>query len=218
MRRLILAAALAVAPSIAHAQIGYLEGSIGIAMIPDVETEDYAVDTDVGFFEGRGELNYETEFSGGVEAGLTTGAFRFGAFWEMMSAQLDTGRIVGTLDGSPINLEGTDDEIADYLGLSFDENVHIFGVNGYYNFGPPAATVQPFVGVGIGGATFQDADTELAVNATLGARFALGERAYLGARYRFTWINGPEDDLGIAYKSIHVHTLSLILGFYFGGS
>ena len=216
MRKLLLATLLAAIPSIASAQIGYLEGSMGIAMIPDVETEDHQFDTIYGFFEGRGELNYETEFSGGLEAGLSTGNFRFGAFWEMMSAQLDTGRVVGTLDGLPINIEGTDDEIVNYLGLSFDENVHVFGVNGYYNFGMPGANWQPFVGMGIGGATFQDADTELAVNASLGARFALGTNAYVGGRYRFTWINGPEDDLAISYKSIQVHTVSLILGFYFG--
>src|SRR5688572_25482837 len=109
-----------------------------------------------------------------------------------MSAQLDTGRVVGTLDGSPVLEEGTDDQIADFLGLSFDENVHIFSANAYYNIGAPDASFRPFIGVGIGGASFQDADMELAANASIGARMALGPRAYLGGRYRFTWIRGPE--------------------------
>ena len=145
------------------------------------------------------------------------GQFRFGASWDFSSAQLDTARVEGTLDGVPFFIEGTDDEIADYLGLSFDENVHIFAANAYYNVGAPDALVRPYIGVGLGAATFQDADTELAVNLTAGARFALGPSSYIGTRYRFTWIQGPEDDLGISYESITMHTFSLLLGFYFGG-
>jgi len=217
MRALLLAAVLAAFPTIASAQTGYLEGSIGLALIPDVETDDYSIDTVEGLFQGHGELNYETEFTGGVEAGLAFGQFRVGIGWDVVSAQLDTGRIVGTLDGSPFLVEGTDDEIADFLGLSFDENVHIFSLNGYYNFGVPEASFRPFIGIGVGGASFQDADTELAMSATLGARFAITENIYTGARYRFTWVQGPEDDLGISYNSITLHTVSLILGFYFGG-
>lgn len=217
MRHLLLAAALAAVPTVASAQIGYLEGSIGIAMLPEVETDEYSIDTVQGLFEGRGELDFENEFVGGVEAGIAAGQFRFGIGWDFMSAQLDTGRIVGTLDGAPFLSEGTDDEIAEFLGLSFDENVHIFSANAYYNIGAPDASFRPFIGIGVGGASFQDADMELAASASLGARFALGERGYVGGRYRFTWIQGPEDDLGINYKSIHVHTFSLILGFYFGG-
>ena len=216
MRRVLLAAVLAVVPSVASAQ-GFLEGAIGLTLIPDIETEDYSIDTIYGPFEGRGELNFEQEFSGGAEAGFAMGQFRFGASWDFASAQLDTARVQGTLDGVPFFIEGTDDEIADTLGISFDENVHIFAANAYYNIGAPEASVRPYIGIGLGAAKFENADTELAVNLTAGARFALGPSAYLGGRYRFTWIQGPEDDLGISYEGITMHTFSLLLGFYFGG-
>ena len=45
MRKLLLAAILVGTPSVAVAQVGYIEGSIGLALISDVETDDYLLDT-----------------------------------------------------------------------------------------------------------------------------------------------------------------------------
>ena len=55
MRKLLLAALLAAIPSIASAQVGYVEGSIGFVLVPDVETDDYSIFTPQGeLFEGNG--------------------------------------------------------------------------------------------------------------------------------------------------------------------
>jgi hypothetical protein len=222
MMRLSLAAALlAAVPAIVHAQAipgGYIEGAIGISLISDVETEDYLIDVPgYGTFFGRAEANYETEFTGGAEIGLTTGRWRFGASWDFTSAQLDTARVIGELDGSPISQEITDDALAEDFGISLDNNAHLFAGNAYYNFGPADASFRPYIGVGLGAAVFEKASTEFAVTATLGARFALGPRTYVGTRYRLTHIGGPTDDFGAEYEPITLHTFSLLLGLYFGG-
>jgi hypothetical protein len=222
MTRLFLAAALlAAAPTCLHAQTmptGYVEGAIGISLISDVETEDYIVDVPgFGTFAGRAEADYNTEFTGGAEIGLTTGRWRFGASWDFTSAQLDVARVRGTLDGFPFNEEITDDQLAEDFGLSLDNNAHVFAGNVYFNFGPPDAGFRPYIGAGLGAAAFEKASTEFAVTATLGARFTLGPRSYVGARYRLTHAGGPEDDAGVEYEPITMHTFSLLLGFYIGG-
>ena len=100
MTRLFLAAALmAAVPTFVHAQtapMGYVEGAIGISLIDDVETKDYIVDVPgFGTFAGHAEADYNTEFTGGAEIGLTTGRWRFGASWDFTSAQLDKARVRG---------------------------------------------------------------------------------------------------------------------------
>ena len=222
MTRLFLAAALmAAVPTFVHAQtapIGYVEGAIGISIISDVETKDYIVDVPgFGTFAGHAEADYNTEFTGGAEIGLTTGRWRFGASWDFTSAQLDKARVRGELDGFPFNEEITDDQLAEDFGISLDNNTHVFAGNTYFNFGPPDAGFRPYIGAGLGAAMFEKASTEFAVTATLGARFTLGPRSYVGARYRLTHIGGPENDAGVEFDPITYHTFSLLLGLYFGG-
>jgi len=214
MRRLLLAAVLAIFPSVASAQF-YVEGAAGIAEVPEIGTESYSIDIpSVGLLDASSKLNYAQTFSGGAEAGIRLLGWRLGASWETASTHLDTGTIAGTLNGAPYVLTGTGDEIADALGLSFSKSFHIVSANLYYNL--PVPVVQPFIGVGVGEAFIENASTELALSASAGARVALGSRAYLGARYRFTYIQGPQDDIGINYNPIMFHSVALILGFNLG--
>lgn len=222
MTRLSLAAALLAAiPTFVHAQTaptGYVEGAIGISVIQDVHTEDYLIDVPgFGTFAGHGEAHYNTEFTGGAEIGITTGRWRFGASWDFTSAQLDTARVRGELDGVPFNEEITDDALAEDFGISLDNNANVLAGNVYYNFGAPDASFRPYIGAGLGAAVFEKASTEFAVTATLGARFALGPRSYVGGRYRLTHIAGPDDNAGVKFEPITMHTFSLLLGLYFGG-
>jgi hypothetical protein len=221
MTRLVLAAALAAFPSLVHAQTtptGYVEGAIGISLISDVESENYIIDVPgFGTFAGRAEADYNTEFTGGAEIGIATGRWRFGASWDFTSAQLDEARVRGTLDGTPFNEAITDDQLADDFGISLDNNAHVFAGNAYFNFGPPDASFRPYMGAGLGAAVFEKASTEFAVTATLGARFTLGPRSYVGARYRLTHTGGPDADTGVELDPITFHTFSLLLGLYFGG-
>jgi opacity protein-like surface antigen len=214
MRKLLLAAVLAFIPSVASAQF-YVEGTAGVTEVPDIGTKDYSINIpSVGLLEASSKLKYAQTFTGGGEAGIRFLGWRLGASGELASTHLDKGTISGTLNGSPYFLEGTGDEIANALGLSFNNNIQIVSANLYYNL--PVPVVQPFVGVGVGSAFIENASTEIALSASAGARVALGSRAYVGARYRFTYIQGPQDDIGITYKPIMFHSVSLILGLNLG--
>lgn len=81
---------------------------------------------------------------------------------------------------------------------------------------------QPYIGLGVGAATFDNLDSQFAFLVTLGANVPLGPSAYIGGRYRAAFISGPSRstdngiDYGIEFDSITTHTFSLILGFQFG--
>ena len=214
MRTLLLATVLALIPSLASAQF-YAEGSAGIAAVPDIGTKDYTINIpSVGLLDANSKLNYAQTFAGGAEAGVHLLGWRLGAGWDAASTHLDSGTITGTLNGNPYTFQGTGDEIADALGLSFNKKFQIVSANLYYNF--PVPIVQPFIGVGAGEAFIENASTDIALSAAAGARVPIGSRAYVGARYRFTYIQGPQDDIGITYNPIMFHSVSLILGITLG--
>jgi hypothetical protein len=215
MQKLLLGALMVVIPSVASAQVGYVEGAIGLALIPDVETDDYSFTLPGGgLFQGNAEASYKAEFSVGAEAGLTAGSWRFGASWDFISAQLDAARLEGTLDGASFSEEVADDELEDF-GLSGESNINIFAANAYYNLGGLTG-VQPYVGLGAGIATFESGSTEFAALLTLGALVPLGRATYLSGRYRFAYLTEPDTDNEINFRGLTLHTFSLILGFYFG--
>jgi hypothetical protein len=132
----------------------------------------------------------------------------------MANTQLDSGTITGTLDGNPYTYTGTGDEIANATGLTFNHDIQIVSANLYLNL--PLPVVQPFVGVSAGSAFIDNASTELALSASAGARVSIGPRAYVGGRYRFTYIAGPQNEYGINYDPIMFHSVSLILGLNLG--
>jgi opacity protein-like surface antigen len=220
MKKLLLAALIAVLPSIvpsvASAQ-GYVEGSIGFSLVPDVETDEYTFATPNGLFSGNGEIEFGAQLGFGIEGGFQTGRWRFGASADFISAELDTARLEGTLDGVPFSIEATDDELEDY-GISGNGDISIFAGNAYYYFGDPNGGIQPYIGAGLGVATFDDLSSEFTFLATLGANVPIGQSAYLGGRYRLALITGPEgDNSGIQFNGITVHTFSFVIGFRFGG-
>jgi len=102
MKKLLLAAVFALIPSLASAQ-AYVEGSLGFVLFPDVETDEYTIDTGFGIFEGNAEAEYNAQLGFGIEGGFQTGRWRFGASADFISAELDTARVEGVLDGVPIS-------------------------------------------------------------------------------------------------------------------
>jgi hypothetical protein len=94
--------------------------------------------------------------------------------------------------------------------------LQLFQAHVFYNL-PLLGAIRPYVGLGAGMAAIEHADSELAVSATLGARFALGEAAYVGAKYRFTYVAGPTADSGLRFQNFGMHTVSVLIGFYIGG-
>ena len=237
MRKLLLAAVIAAIPSIAFPSIasaqGYIEGAVGFGLFPDIETNGYSRDiTPVvtpfsGFFEGNAEVQINSSWAFGAEAGWRAGAWRFGASWDFIDAETDVARLEGTLNGVPFSFEADDQELQDF-GLDANYDVNIFAANGYYTFNRASVlgafnmNFEPYIGLGLGAATFSNLDTQFAFLVTLGANVPLGPSAYIGGRYRATFISGPSRSIdngpgnGIGFDSIITHTFSLILGYHFG--
>ena len=221
MRKLLLAALLAVFPSIAHAQTGYVEGAIGFVLFPDIETKDYSFITPQGeLFQGNAESSIDSSWAFGAEVGFQTGPWRFGASWDFIDAETDTARLEGTLDGVPFSFEASDQDLEDF-GIDANNDVNIFAANAYYVFNPYSIGVigmgvQPYVGLGVGAATFENMDSTFAFLVTLGANVPLGPNAYLGGRYRLGLISGPEADNGIEFDGFTTHIFSIVLGWRFG--
>ena len=70
MRRFLLAAVLAIMPSVASAQL-YVEGALGITQVPELETKNYSVDIpNVGLLDAGSQLDYAQTYSAGAEAGV----------------------------------------------------------------------------------------------------------------------------------------------------
>jgi opacity protein-like surface antigen len=219
MRRLLFAAMLAAVPSVAWAQdvgVAYVEGSVGLLLIPNVETEPFTIDTGFGIFEGDVELDYGEDFTFGFEGGYSTGVWRFALSYDYSNAELDSATVSGTLDGDPFEENVTHNDLNDF-GISADNTLQLFQAHAFYNLPLLGPAIRPYVGVGAGMAAIEHADSELAFSATVGARFALSEAAYLGAKYRFTFIAGPTDDGGTRFENFALHTFSVLIGFYIGG-
>jgi hypothetical protein len=221
MRKLLLAAVLAAIPSIASAQ-GYIEGSVGLVLFPDVETDDYSIVLPGGeLFNGNAEVEYSGQWGFGAEAGFQRGPWRFGVSWDFIPAEVDTARLEGTLDGVPFSSEASDDTLEDF-GLGANNDMSIFAGNAYYHFGAYDVGVinmgvQPYIGAGAGLATLEGLSSEFAFLFTLGANMPLGPSSYLGGRYRLTLVSGAQADNGIEFGGFTTHLFSLVLGFRFGG-
>jgi opacity protein-like surface antigen len=221
MRKLLLATLLAVFPSMAHAQFAYVEGAIGVALYPDIETNDYTIITPQGdLFVGNAESAIDSSWAFGAEVGYQTGPFRFGVSWDFLDAETDTARLEGTLNGTPFSFEAQDEDLEDF-GLDANHDTNIFAANAYYvfnayNVGLIGQGVTPYIGVGLGAATFHDANTQFAFLATLGATVPLGQQAYIGGRYRLGVLSGPTLDNGIEMDGFTTHTFSVVIGFRFG--
>ena len=124
-----------------------------------------------------------------------------------------SANLIGTLNGAPVNGPFSRAALAS-VASDFDNTVNVVAANLTYNFAP-AAQIQPYIGVGFGASSVQTAkNDEFVVTGTLGARIRVSDAMYVGARYRFTHIQGITDVLGIQYDPIEFHTVSAVIGFY----
>ncbi len=216
IRKVIALVALCLAPSVVSAQTmgGYVEGNIGAAFISDADAH-----INISDLSATATGDYGTELLFGLEAGISGLAnadnLRLGLSWDRVSADLNSLNVSGSDFVGPFTFNGNCPDPRGFCS-AYDKAVNIVAANAYFDL-PLGNTmgVQPFIGVGAGMAFFEDTDSELALSGTLGARIPLGENVYLGGRYRFQWIAGPTDDLGLKFDPIKTHGLSAIVGVNF---
>jgi opacity protein-like surface antigen len=205
-------------PTVAAAQgrqpTFYVEGSVGAAFTQSVDTKQFTFADPTNNFSGRAKVDYGTQFTTGGEAGLTffNDRIRVGIGYDYANATVRSATLIGTLNGVPVN--GPFPR-SDVIASNFDNTVQIFALNGYYNFLGPEAQFQPYFGAGFGSGKIQTAHSnEFVATGMAGVRMRVSDRIYVGARYRFTHIEGITDVLGIQYDPIEFHTLSVIAGIY----
>jgi opacity protein-like surface antigen len=220
MKKFLLACIFLAIPTLAAAQenyTAYIEGSLGAAFTESVSTKHFSFADSMNSFSGTAKLDYGTQFTVGAEVGLMffNDRIRTAISYDYANATVHSATLNGTLNGAPVSSSFSRDALGS-IASDFDNTVHILALNIYYNFLPPEAQLQPYVGVGFGSGKIQTANSnELVITGTLGARVKVTDQLYVGAQYRFTHIEGITDNIGIQYDPIQFHTLSLIIGYYF---
>jgi opacity protein-like surface antigen len=219
MKRLLIGILFFTAPTCALAQDDgklnalYTEFSVGASFIPEVSTKTITITDGVDTATGRINLNYDTALTVGAEvgiAGVGIPEVRLAVGYEFLQARFDSGVAVGTVNGVSGSLAFTRADVASF-GIDLDNDVHLVTGNIYYDL-PDWGRVTPYLGVGVGAAFIQNADTQLAVTASAGIRIPLNDNIYAGVRYRYYHISGPTDDFGIEYDAISNHSIMLLLG------
>jgi hypothetical protein len=104
MRKMVLAALLALFPSIAYSQNVYVEGSVGFLATGSLETDSFSLSTPNGLFDGTLNIEDHPEWAAGLEGGYMFGQWRFGAAWDFMASSVTSAQAVGTLDGTDRHL------------------------------------------------------------------------------------------------------------------
>lgn len=219
IRAIVLALGLALAPSAGFAQtIGYFEGSVGTALIAQVSTSTYSfTDGSGNVYSGNGILNYGPSITAGAEAGiagLNDGNLRLGISYDFIRTSLDSAGISGTFNGTPVGTITVTDALIRSAGFDFDTTVHAITANAYYNLPLIGDVIRPYLGVGVGASILEHADTKLTITGTLGFRYAISDAAYIGAKYKFFYIDSPTEDFGIRFDPVFANTISAVIGFY----
>jgi opacity protein-like surface antigen len=221
MRILIATALFCAIPTLACAQddgtlpVSFAEVSLGASFIPTIRTKTYTLSDGIDTATGHIELNYSTGLTAGAEVGILSGLFPrigFSISYDYLQARFDHGLITGTLDGVPGSLAFTRSDVASF-GINLDNDVHLIAGNVFYN--PwEQGRIHPYIGGGVGVAIISHTDTQAAVTATAGVRADLSDDFYVGVRYRYFYVTGPTDSLGIRYDSLSNHSVMAMIGVY----
>jgi opacity protein-like surface antigen len=221
MKFLMVTAVLCAVPTLACAQddgtlpVSFAEVSLGASFIPTIRTKTYTLSDGIDTATGHIELNYSTGLTAGAEVGILGGLFPkigFSISYDYLQARFDHGLVVGTLNGTPGSLAFTRNDVASF-GINLDNDVHLIAANVLYN--PwDEGRIHPYIGGGVGVAVISHTDTQAAVTATAGVRADLSDDFYVGVRYRYYYVTGPTDDLGIRYDSLSNHSVMAMIGVY----
>jgi len=221
LKKILIACACVFFPATALAQGvpysgGYIEGFVGVSIISDVDSDEFSFTDGFDDFLIKSSIDYGTEVSFGLEAGIDgypSPNLRIGASWDYINAEFDNVHLSGSVNNDPFSINATQSDL-DSFGLNLDTALSVFSGHLYYNIPVTNRAIQPYLGIGAGAAFIEHFDTEFAFSATAGVRAAIGEAAYVGGRYRYFYIVGPEDDGGLLFDPINIHSFSVVIGMH----
>jgi opacity protein-like surface antigen len=223
MKKLLVIALASLATSAVMAQEKpyYFELGVGKSAT-DVETNTYSGSASgITYSNAKIDLDYKKATTYGFEIGQSNflgTPLRVGFGMTTMKIKLDSATGSGTVSNgsTTVNFAGTATAAQiRSVGITFDNDVKVYGVNAYYDFDMKSA-FKPFVGVGVGMADIQYAkDKELAYGLHIGVNYDIDKDFYVGAKASRHIINGPTDTLGLTYKDINVTYLGVQLGVRF---
>jgi opacity protein-like surface antigen len=195
----------------------YVEMGVGAVFAPSLSTKTYTLTSGTTTATGKVNLNYDTGFTAGAEAGYAgvgIPEIRLGVSYDYLQGKFSDGQVVGTVNGTPGSFPFTRADLTSLgAGSALDNDVHVLMGNAYYSF-PMLGPIRPYLGAGLGAAFISNAGSNFAFSASAGFRVELTDESYMGLRYRFYDVQGPTDDLGIKYESLTAHSVMAVLGMY----
>lgn len=222
MKKIILATLATMYSASVFAATPYVEGNISYINPSDIKTKTYnGTEDGITFSNVKAKMDYDSDVGYGVEVGLKDALvenLRIGFAFTTVKFDFDKASGSGTVtDGTDtINFSGSVNRSdVKSVGLDLDRRTKLYMVNAYYDF-KNSTPITPYVGVGIGMADIESTkDNELALSATLGAKYHINQNVYAGAKASYYNINGIKDDANIKYKDVDAVALNLNVGFDF---
>ena len=195
----------------------YIEGQITRFNPSKVDSETFSGTVDGTSYSGTFKNSYDNETAGGLELGVKFNSnHRIAISYTKPKFKLKTIKISATLG----SLSGSETYTRAEIGTvvdedTFDNDVKLYMLNYYYDFNFNESFV-PFLGVGAGYADFSNGESkEFSRSLYGGAKYYFNEIIYVGAKFSYTTINGPEDKNGIEYKNVDTTAGSVLVGFEF---
>jgi opacity protein-like surface antigen len=207
--------------SVADEKKGYFEFGIGKSSV-DVSTKTYSGSAGgVTYTNAKADFDYKDPTTYGFEIGISnflSTPLRIGFAVATLDLELEKATGTGTIatGSGTVTLSGSA-TAADFrgIGVSFDNDVKIYMVNGYYDFASEGK-IRPFIGAGVGLADVQNAkDREFTLGLHAGINYDLGNNMYVGGRFSNYQINGITDKLGVQYEDTSVNYYGITIGVRF---
>lgn len=223
MQKVILTAVLLLLPEFAAGKEPdhsvYVEASAGLGISPTIATNVATFVAPPDRAIGKAKLNYGDSFMAGAEAGMTLGHadrnWRLGLNYEHTRLNLGSIRIVGLINGVPGSVAYTGKDLA-FERYRFNYSAHLATANVYYDF--PALfleRIRPYAGLGAGAGFVEEASAQLALSATAGIRIAITRSIYVGLRYRYYWVGGSTNQIGVEMLPLTAHSVFSVVGYSF---
>lgn len=222
MKKTIFATLAIIYSASAFAATPYVEANISHINPSDIKTKTYSGTEDgLTFSNVKAKMDFDSDVGYGFEVGakdLLVENLRVGFAFTTVKFDFNKASGSGTVtDGTDtINFAGSVNKSdAKSVGLDLDRRTKLYMINAYYDF-KNSSPITPYVGVGIGFADIENTkDNEVAMSATLGAKYNINQNVYVGAKATYYNINGFKDDASIKYKDVDAMALNINIGYDF---